>query len=265
MVERHICFEVFLELYEPLITFLDAILSPNEYPQLALSDGSWNWDNETKVRAQDLKATLSSFQTISTFIITKNILDEAKSLSAKLQKRDQDIYRALKMVTNVVENLSKIRSNIDAIFPSWYGEIQKLADEIGVNENVPRRTSLQRNRSNTPSSSPQEHYKRAVAIPLLDSLITQLKERFSCENKKLTQTLLSLVPSLLIKLDGDLSADDFRFWNEELPTPKSLAGELERWKRLWSNMMIHKQFLLIWFRHLGHVMLNLIEIFTSSY
>ena len=24
-VERHICFEVFLELYEPLITFLDAI------------------------------------------------------------------------------------------------------------------------------------------------------------------------------------------------------------------------------------------------
>ena len=30
-------------------------------------------------------------------------------------------------------------------------------------------------------------------------------------------------------------------------------------------LMIHKQFLLIWFRHLGHVMLNLIEIFTSSY
>ena len=103
-----------------------------------------------------------------------------------------------------------------------------MADDICVTENVPRRTSLQRNRSNTPSSSPHEHYKRAVAIPLLDSLITQLKERFSCENKKLTQTLLSLVPSLLIKLDGDLSADDFRFWNEELPTPKSLAGELER-------------------------------------
>ena len=33
-VEKHTCFEVFLELYEPLITFLDAILSPHEYPQL---------------------------------------------------------------------------------------------------------------------------------------------------------------------------------------------------------------------------------------
>ena len=87
-VERLTCLEVFLELYEPLTTFLDAIVSPNAYPQLVSSDGAWNWDNETKVRAQVLKATLSSFQTISTFLITKNILDEAKSLSAKLQKRD---------------------------------------------------------------------------------------------------------------------------------------------------------------------------------
>ena len=78
------------------------------------------------------------------------------------------------MVTNVVENLSKIRSNIDAIFPAWYGEIQKLADEIGVNENVPRRTSLQINRSYIPSLSPQEHHKRVVAIPLLDSLLNVL-------------------------------------------------------------------------------------------
>ena len=33
-VERHTCFEVFLEMYEALIIFLDAILSPHDYPQL---------------------------------------------------------------------------------------------------------------------------------------------------------------------------------------------------------------------------------------
>lgn len=63
-VERHIRFEVFLEMYEPLITFMDAILSPAEYPNLASSDGSWNWDAETRVKAQGLKAALSSFQTL---------------------------------------------------------------------------------------------------------------------------------------------------------------------------------------------------------
>ena len=177
-VERHTCFEVFLELYEPLITFLNAILSPHEYPQLVSSDGSWNWDNETRVKAQGLKASLSSFQAISTFIITKSVLDEAKSLSAKLQKRDQDVYEALKMINSVVEKLSKLRSQIDTIFPSWYAEILKLAEVIGVNETVPRKTSLQRNRSNTPCSTPREHYKTVVAIPLLDSLLTQLRDRF---------------------------------------------------------------------------------------
>ena len=30
-VERHTCFEVFLEMYEALITFLDAIMSPHDY------------------------------------------------------------------------------------------------------------------------------------------------------------------------------------------------------------------------------------------
>ena len=32
-VERHTCFEVFLEMHEALITFLDAIQSPHDYPQ----------------------------------------------------------------------------------------------------------------------------------------------------------------------------------------------------------------------------------------
>ena len=95
-VERYTCFEVFLELYEPLITFWDAILSPHDYSELLSSEGSWNWDSKTRVKAQGLKASLSSFQNVAVFLITKNVLDEAESLSAKLQKRDQDVYEAYK-------------------------------------------------------------------------------------------------------------------------------------------------------------------------
>ena len=114
----------------------------------------------------------------------------------------------------------------------------KLADKIGVNETVPRKTSLQRNRSSTPSSTPQEHYKKVVGIPLLDSLLTQLRQRFRGEDNKYTQALLTLIPSVLLGLNDDqvLSAEHFIFWNQDLPIPTSLAGELERWKRLWSNV-----------------------------
>ena len=100
------------------------------------------------------------------------------------------------MVEGIIKNLCDIRSSLDSIFPSWCSQIVQLAEDIGVSESVPRKTSIQRNRSNTPSSSPQEHYKRVVAIPLLDSLISQLKDRLTGDSNNHTRALLSLIPSV---------------------------------------------------------------------
>ncbi len=83
------------------------------------------------------------------------------------------------MVNTVIENIDTSRKNIDMVFSSWYEEVLTLANKVGVAEFVPRKTSLQRNRSITPSVSPSQHYKRAIAIPLIDSLLSQMKERFS--------------------------------------------------------------------------------------
>ena len=237
-VERHTCFEVFLEMYEALVTFLDAIMLPSEYPHLASSDGSWNWDAETKVKAQGLKAALSSFQTIAVFIIIKNVLDEVKTLAAKLQKRDQDIYEAYMMVHEVVGGVKSLRSNIDTTFCYWYQEILELAETIGVTESVPRKTSLMRNRCNTPSGSPQEHYKRAVAIPFLDSLINQLEERFGGEEST-GHVLLCLIPSVFLKKSSSRELpehlEELLFWQQDLPCSKSLGSELRRWQALWQQ------------------------------
>ena len=68
------------------VTLLDAILSPDDHS--APLDDDWKWDKETKVRSHGQK---SSFQTIASFIVTKNVLDEVKALSSKLQQRYQDI------------------------------------------------------------------------------------------------------------------------------------------------------------------------------
>jgi len=80
-------------MYEAIITFLGAIMSTHEYPELTSSTGNWNSDKDTIVKAQGLKASLLSFQTVAVFITTKNILDEVKALASKLQKRDQDILK----------------------------------------------------------------------------------------------------------------------------------------------------------------------------
>ena len=74
------------------------------------------------------------------------------------------------MVDEVMENLKTTRSITDATFDSWYKEGNELAENIGVPESVPRKTSIQRHRSNTSSDTPMQHYKTVIAIPLLDSL-----------------------------------------------------------------------------------------------
>ena len=60
------------------------------------------------------------------------------------------------------------------------------------------------------------------------------------------QSPLSLVPSVLKTLDRELSADEFKLWSEDLPTPKSLAGELDRWKRFWDIADDRQEILVIW-------------------
>ena len=145
-------------MYEVLVTFLIAKISPHDYPQLDSEHGSWNWDRDSKVKAQGLKASLSSFQTIAVFVITKNVLDEVKSIASKLQKRKQDVYDAYRVVSTVIQNINTTQNNIETIFSSWYREVLTLAEKVGTTESVPRKTSLQRNRTNVPSDSPSQHF-----------------------------------------------------------------------------------------------------------
>ena len=174
-MERHTCLDLFLEIYELLVTFLDAVISPHEYPNLKSSTGSWNWDKDTITKAQGLKASLLSFQTVVVFIATKNILDEVKALASKLQKRDQDIFEAYMMVDEVIGNIKFVWKTIDIDFQVLYKQILDLAEKLGIVEAIPRKTNIQRNRSNIPSCSPIDHYKKYVPIPLLDSLIIQMQ------------------------------------------------------------------------------------------
>ena len=99
------------------------MISPHHYPELPayVGDGNdWNWDGDTKVRAQGLKASLSSFQTIAAFIITKKVLDEVKSIASKLQRREQDIFESYRMVTSVINNTERTQSDIDTVFISTF-------------------------------------------------------------------------------------------------------------------------------------------------
>ena len=50
------------------------------------------------------------------------------------------------------------------------------------------------------ADKPLLYYKRSIGIPLIDILLQQLQNRFSADNCRPVSALLSLIPSLMIKL-----------------------------------------------------------------
>ena len=96
-----------------------------------------------------------------------------------------------------------------------------------------------RNRSNTLSDSAEEHYKRTIAIPLLDNLSAQMEQRFNGEDRH-ARCLLSLVPSIFLDsaANPDEYINDMLKWEKDLQYPKSLGSEVRRWKGLWMNIKV---------------------------
>ena len=66
--------------------------------------------------------------------MTKNILDELKTLASKLQRRDQDIFEAYMMVNEVIGNIKSVRKNLDSNSQVWYKQILDLdlAEKFGI-------------------------------------------------------------------------------------------------------------------------------------
>ena len=83
------------------------------------------------------------------------------------------------------------------------------------------------------SSSPIDYYKKTVAIPLLDTLIIQMQDRFSDEDRH-AHHLLFLVPSIMVNkaLQLDDEVEGMLLCEKEIPFLKSLGNKVHRWKRL---------------------------------
>ena len=60
----------------------------------------------------------------------------------------------------------------------WYKEALELTKIINIVEVIPRVSSREMLRENYPTDSRSEHYKLSSAIPLVDTVLGELKTRF---------------------------------------------------------------------------------------
>ena len=138
------------------------------------------------------------------------------------------------MVEDVRTTYTKLREQFDTSFGHVFEHAVRMAQAVHVEPSMPRITSLQKNRSNTPAETSQEYYRRNLAIPFVDHIIVQLESRFSCLSKQ-SASLLGLVPSVMCRKDIDIT-EAANLYDSDLPSPELLRSELFRWKQKFISL-----------------------------
>jgi hypothetical protein len=109
-----------------------------------------------------------------------------------------------------------------------------LAAKLEVEPQIPWLAKRQMHRDNQPAKTTEEYYRRSLAIPLVDHLISHMETNFSKLTKKATK-LLFLVPSLIcdINIDKTVFEDAINLYCDDLPNENVVDIEIRMWKRKW--------------------------------
>ena len=97
---------------------------------------------------------------------------------------------------------------------------------------TPRVCGRQTKRANPPSENPFDYYKRAIFLPYLDTVLFQLRERFT-NHKDLFKGLFSLLPGVFLEDGVDYGAlkSLAEFYKNQLTGDESaLVAEVKRWE-----------------------------------
>ena len=201
-VERHEAYEVFFVLFSCIMRAHEVMANERLFAG-QFGDAAWSWDTDTKNKASGL-ANAIRFSFIITLLTAIKCLSVLRPLSVKLQKRDLDVYEACLNSNNVTDDLQDIRDNIEDIWTEWFDLAVTTAANVVVSS-IPCRTNQQQHRDNVPAQTPSDYYKRAIAIPLLDHLQSEMKTYFNPTNDALLSSLFNLLPELVTV--GDRNPD----------------------------------------------------------
>ena len=123
--------------------------------------------------------------------------------------------------------------NDDELFHTLFTNVSSM---LGEEIQMPRRAPTQKNRFNIPAEAAEIYFKRAVFLPLLDSCIAQMKERFH-KHRLLSTKICNFLPSSIGENRDYPINEIVEMYQEQLDVENSsyLAAtiEFQRWKACW--------------------------------
>ena len=222
--------DVFQDLYVPIFHCLhDMALNENKI-----------CNNDTSTKALSLSKAISDFEFIVSLVLTRAILAHFKGITEKLQRRDNDFVAGIAHINNLKNTISKCRVEVDTKHQEWFETALHLASAVEVEVKTRRIVKTQTKRTNTPSISVSDFYKKSITIAFLDHLSSELNSRFDFSSVNYYNGLV-IVPEKLMSMY--YSGQDWRsiflefsnFYYDDLPNPVNLDAELNLWESHWLN------------------------------
>jgi hypothetical protein len=148
-----------------------------------------------------------------------------------LQKVDSDLFKATRSIEVVRGTLEGKRREAEISFADIWEKSTQLALEAETVLQTPRLSKRQQHRVNVPADSPEEYFRRALYIPFLDNLLSQLEERFSSHASVIYrfQALIPSFTSLYHYRDIEPVVNTYNAFVDE----DSVDGEFQLWQELW--------------------------------
>ena len=102
-----------------------------------------------------------------------------------------------------------------------YQHSSRLAEKSGIIISMPRVSQHQQNHSNPQFSTVEDYYyKKTIAIPFLDHIISDISSRFTTHTKQ-AASLQALLPSSITPTSSihDEIQEAITFYSDDLPNP----------------------------------------------
>lgn len=231
-VERIDGLNIFQQLFPSIVYAFQNMLSP----------GSKS-NRDTKTKASTFLSCITTFEFVYTLVVTRHVFDVTLPVTQLLQAKSNDIVDGLHLISSLQNTFISMRNSIDFYHNKWFKEAQDLAVELVIPESAPRTCGRQQHRANIPSLNVSEYFRRAVFIPLVDHIKSDLSKRFDTSSVNAYNGLV-IIPALMVPLifsprPGLCWKDKFKlfadFYADDVPSFSSLDGELELWGTYWET------------------------------
>ena len=140
-------------------------------------------------------------------------------------------------VVGCTQYMQHMRQTIDEEIHKIYKQTERLAEKLHVEPKIPRNVVRQMQRNNVPAENPEEYYRRALTIPLVDRFIAEMTFKFNLFNKTASKVLL-LVSSIIWDPEyNDLDIEGIiEKYSDDFPNPDVIDLQLKLWKRKWTEV-----------------------------